>query len=82
MERYILTDEGRARFRRMETRANINASADTEDFKLLHYLYVHGAATVEEIEGSTGLSWSDTVNQITSLMSRGYVAGLAGQRPT
>jgi DNA-binding Lrp family transcriptional regulator len=76
MERYTLTYEGRARFRRMETRVNVDTSADTEDFKLLHFLYVHGAATIEEIEDYTGLSWSETVNKIATLMNRGYIEGL------
>jgi hypothetical protein len=76
MERYTLTNEGRARFRRMETRAKVDTSADTEDFKLIHYLYSHGPATIEEIENDSGLSWSETVNKIATLMNRGYVEGL------
>jgi predicted transcriptional regulator len=76
MERYTLTQEGRARFRRMETRAHIDASAVTSDFKLLHYFYEHGAASVEEIEDYTGLSWSAVVNEIGTLMNRGYIEGL------
>ena len=79
MDRYTLTSEGRARFRRMETRANIDTSVDTEDYEILRFLYVHGAATVEEIEGQTGLTWDETVNEISTLMSRGYVEGVAGQ---
>lgn len=75
MERYTLTIEGRSRFRRMETRANIDASADTEDYKLLQYLYAHGAATVEEIEKYTGLPWDETINKISVLMNRGYIEG-------
>lgn len=81
MDRYILTHEGRARFRRMETRANVDVSADSEDFKLLHYLYAHGAATIEEIENVTNLSWSEAVNKIATLMNRGYIEGLSEQRP-
>jgi DNA-binding MarR family transcriptional regulator len=76
MEGYTLTQEGRARFRRMEIRAHTDASALTNDLKLLHYLYEHGAASVEEIEDYTGLSWSATVNEIASLMNRGYIEGL------
>lgn len=79
MERYTLTSEGRARFRRMETRANIDTSADTDDFKLLHYLYAHGAASVEEIEHYTGLPWDETINKISGLMNRGYIEGQAEQ---
>jgi hypothetical protein len=79
MERYTLTFEGRARLRRTETRANIDASADTEDFRLLHYLYVHGSATVEEIESCTGLPWDEAINKISVLMNRGDIEGIAGQ---
>jgi len=60
----------------MDLRANIDASADTEDFKLLHYLYVRGASTVEEIESHTGQSWNGTVNRIASLMNRGFIEGM------
>ena len=79
MERYTLTLEGRARLRRMETRANIDASADTGDFRLLHYLYVHGPATVEEIESFTGLPWDEAINEISVLMNRGYIEGTTGE---
>jgi DNA-binding Lrp family transcriptional regulator len=77
MERYVLTPEARARFRRMATRANIDASADTDDYKLLQYLYAHGAATIEEIEQYTGLPWGETINRLSVLMNRGYIEGLA-----
>jgi DNA-binding MarR family transcriptional regulator len=63
----------------METRANVDTSVDTEDYEILHFLYAHGSATVAEIEGQTGLTWDETVNEISTLMSRGYVEGLAGQ---
>ncbi len=77
MDRYTLTSEARARLREMETRANIDKSADTQDFRLLHYLYVHGSATIEEIESQTGLAWDEVVNEISTLMSRGYIEGLS-----
>lgn len=79
MERYTLTIEGRSRFRRMETRAIIDTSADTEDYKLLQYLYTHGAATVEEIESYTGLPWDEAINKISALMNRGYIEGQVEQ---
>jgi len=75
MDRYTLTIEGRAKLRRTETRVNLEVSADTEDFKLLHYLYVHGPATIEEIESHSGLPWDEAVNKISTLMSRGYIEG-------
>ena len=75
MDRYTLTVEAMARLREMETRVNIDKSADTADFKLLHYLYVHGSATIEEIEAYTGLPWDEAVNEISTLMNRGYIEG-------
>jgi hypothetical protein len=80
MDSYMLTQEGRARFRRMETRANVDTSVATEDYEVLHFLYVHGAATVEELERHTGLPWDEAVNEISTLMSRGLVEGLAEKR--
>jgi DNA-binding Lrp family transcriptional regulator len=62
----------------METRANVDASADTDDFKVLQLLYTHGASTVEEIEKYSGLPWEEVVNKISVLMNRGYIEGLAG----
>jgi DNA-binding MarR family transcriptional regulator len=61
----------------METRTNVDTSVDTEDYEILHFLYVHGSATVEEIENHTGLTWNETVNEISTLMNRGLVEGLA-----
>ena len=75
MDSYILTLEGSARFRRMETRANVDTSVATVDYEILHFLYVHGAATVEEIEDYTCLPWSETINEISTLMNRGYIEG-------
>ncbi len=76
MERYTLTYEGRARFRRMETRTKVDTSAITEDFKILQYLYAHGSASIEEIEDYLELSWSETVNEIARLVNRGYIEGI------
>jgi DNA-binding MarR family transcriptional regulator len=76
MDRYTLTYEAKARLRAMETRADIDASANTLDFRLLRYLYNHGPATIEEIEKQTGLHWDGVVNEISVLMNRGYVEGV------
>lgn len=79
MDRYMLTYEGRARLRRMETDISAGTSDKTQDYELLHYLYAHGAATIEEIEGYSGLSWSEVVNRLSALMYYGYVEGLPEQ---
>jgi DNA-binding MarR family transcriptional regulator len=76
MDRYTLTFEAMARLREMETRANVDKSANTADFKVLQYLHVHGSATIEELESFTGLPWDEVVNKISVLMYRGYIEGL------
>lgn len=78
MDRYMLTSEGRARFRRMETRARSEPSALTDDHKILSYLYEHGATSLEELEDHTGLSYAVLVNKIFTLMNHGYIEELAG----
>lgn len=75
MERYTLTYEGRARFRRMETRAKADTSTSTEDFRILQYLYGHGPASIKEIESNLELSWSETINEVADLVNRGYIEG-------
>ena len=76
MDRYTLSYEGRARLRRMEADIAAGTSGETQDYELLHYLYAHGAATVEEIEKYSGQSWSDVVNRLSTLMYHEYVEGL------
>ena len=79
MDRYTLTYEGRARFRRMETRIHADTSAKTKDYEILHHLYEHGAATVEEIENYIGQSRDELVNRLSALMYHGYIEELAEQ---
>lgn len=73
MDRYILTYEGMARFRRIEIRAHSDPSSRTEDYNILHYIYEHGAATTDEIVSHTGLSSNNVVNRLFILMNRGYI---------
>ena len=77
MDRYTLTNEGRAKFRRIETRIHSDESAMSEDYDILHYLYERGAASVEELENYTGLSWNEVANKLSSLMNRDYFEELA-----
>ena len=77
MDRYTLTYEGKARFRRMEARIHSDTSAMTKDYEVLHHLYESGAATVEEIENYTGMSWNELENRLSGLMYHGYIEGLA-----
>jgi DNA-binding MarR family transcriptional regulator len=62
----------------METRANVDNSVDTEDYEILQFLYMHGSATIEEIESHAALTWDETVNEIATLLNRGYIEGITG----
>ncbi len=48
-----------------------------EGYEVLDYLYEHGAATVEEIESHTGLSYDRVAHKMESLIPRGYIERLA-----
>ena len=76
MDRYILSNEGRARFKRMKISVNIAGVAKMGGYEVLDYLYEHGAATVEEIENYTGLSWNQVVDRLSVLIHHGYVEEL------
>ena len=78
MTRYTLTNEGKARFKRMKIKVN-TAMAKMEGYEVLDYLYEHGAATVEEIENYTGLSGGQVSENIWAFIHRGYVEKLAEQ---
>ena len=77
MDRYILSSEGRARFKRTKIRMGIEETDKMEGYEVLDYLYEHGAATVEEIEKHTGLSYGRVVHKMESLMPWGYIERLA-----
>jgi DNA-binding MarR family transcriptional regulator len=78
MDRYTLTYEGRAKFRRMDMRAGLDESTRTEDFKILHYIYENGAASVDEMVSYTGLRRGELVNKLMGIMNRGYIEVLPG----
>ncbi len=72
----MLTSEGRTKFKR--TKIRMSAEEQTmEGFDILDYLYEHGAATVEEIEKHTGLSYGQVVHKIESFIPWGYIERLA-----
>ena len=75
MDKYMLTDEGRARFRRIRANADIEAKANTQGYEFLDYLYEYEPATVEDIEYNTGLSWDQVVDELMTFIIRGYVTG-------
>lgn len=79
MDKYKLSDEGRARFKRTRIRMYIEGKDKMEGYEVLDYLYEHGAATVLDIGKNTGLSWSQVVNRLGAFIHWGYVERLAEQ---
>ncbi len=79
MVRYTLSFDGKARFKRVKISTNIEGEGNKEFYEVLDYLYEHGAATVEEIENYTGLSYDQVVNKLESFIYWGYVEKLAEQ---
>jgi DNA-binding MarR family transcriptional regulator len=75
MDRYMLTSEGRTKFKR--TKIRMSAEEQTmEGFDILDYLYEHGASTIEEIEKHTGLHYDQVVHKIESFIPWGYIERL------
>ncbi len=72
MNRYSLTNEGRARFRKIKIDTNSD-EAKMEGYEILDYLFEIGAGTVEEIEKYTGMSWSQVNEKLWAFMAWGYV---------
>ena len=72
MDKYTLSYEGRARFKRKKVSVNLGM-ANMEGYEALDYLYEHGAATIEEIENYTGLSWSQVENTLDVFISHGWI---------
>lgn len=75
MDRYTLSNEGRARFKRRKISANLGIET-IEGYEILDCLFENGSATVEEIKNYTGLSWSQVVNKLEAFIHWGYVEGL------
>lgn len=74
MDSYMLTSEGRARFRRMKS--GVTTAAIPDGYKVLDYIYEHGADTVDEIGVVTGLSRDRVVSQLQGYMVHGLVEEL------
>ncbi len=74
MDRYMLTSEGRARFRRMKF--NVVTAEVPDGFKVLDYIYEHGADTMDEIGVVTGLAREQVFNQLQLYMNHGLVEEL------
>jgi DNA-binding MarR family transcriptional regulator len=79
MEKYTLSIEGRARFKRMRISVDSGVEmgiAKTEGYLVLDYLYEHGSATVEEIEKYTGLSRDKVTSELSTFIHHGLVEGI------
>jgi hypothetical protein len=70
----MLTGEGRARFRRMKL--SVDAAERPEGYKILDYIYEHGADTIDGIGVYTGLSHEQVASQLQSYMVHGLVEEL------
>lgn len=56
----------------MKTGAD-EATAASEQYKILSYLYEIGAGTIDEIGKAAGLSWEQAVSQLQVLLNHGFV---------
>ena len=78
MDRYTLSNEGMARLKRRKISVDMGMDK-VEGYEVLHYLYEHGPATVEEIGNYTGLSWSQVINKLSTFIHHGFVEKSAEQ---
>ena len=72
MDRYTLSYEGRARFKRRKISVNLGM-ARMEGYEILDYLYEHGPGSVEEIRNHTGLSWEQVSDKLGVFIHHGFV---------
>jgi DNA-binding MarR family transcriptional regulator len=72
MDKYMLSNEGRARFKRMR----VSGEAKFEGYEILDYLYDHGSSTAEELVEHTGLSRSKLMELILTFIHHGLVEGI------
>ena len=75
MDRYTLTEEGRARSRRRKISETVE-TASMEGIEILDFLYDHGNATVEELVEYTGMSRFHVMDKILLYMNHGIVQKL------
>ena len=79
MERYTLTQGGRARFHRTKIRADIEEIDKMVGYKLLDCLYTRGASNIDEIMAYSGRTYEQVVHDIESLMPWGYIEEYEGR---
>jgi DNA-binding MarR family transcriptional regulator len=75
MDRYLLSNEGRARFKRM--RLSVAAGdPEFEGYSVLAYLYDHGATSAGELAEHTGFSRGKLMDLIITYIHHGLVEGI------
>jgi len=75
MDRYTLTEEGRARSRRRLI-SETAETASMEGNEILDFLYEHGNATLEELMEHTGMSRFHLMDKILLYMNHGIIEKL------
>jgi hypothetical protein len=72
MDKYLLSNEGKARFKRMR----ISGEPEFEGYVILAYLYDHGSSTVDELTEHTGLAHGKLMELILHFINHGLVEGM------
>ena len=75
MDRYVLSDEGRARFRRIKANSDAEIKANLGGYEVLDYLYEHEPAAVNEIARFTQLPRSQVEDELMIFITRGFIKG-------
>jgi len=75
MDKYYLSNEGRARFARIKISLD-TGDAKFEGFEILAYLYDHGSSTAEELTEHTGLSRSQLMDRLLTFIHHGFIEGI------
>jgi hypothetical protein len=72
MDKYFLSNEGQARFKRMR----ISGEPRFEGYEILEYLYEHGSSTADELVEHTRLARSKLMELIITFIHHGLVEGI------
>jgi hypothetical protein len=72
MDKYFLSNEGRARFKRMR----ISGEPKFEGYDILEYLYEHGSSTADELVGYTSLARGKLMELVITFIHHGLIEGV------
>jgi len=72
MDKYLLSTEGRARFKRMR----ISGEPEFEGYEILAYLYDHGSSTPDDLTEHTGLAHGKLMELILNFINHGLIEGM------